>query len=231
MARRKRKSRSRVAVVVLALAAVAGAGWFGYRHLDRLNQQVSESERQKILVKASSERVDPANEGLHVQLGGKLEAGANARDAELGISVQAALLSRKVEMYQWREHCAGATCDYEPVWSSQPIDSRGFRQPQGHENPPMRLVDALFPGANLKLGAFAVDAELVAAQVALVDHPVHAAELPPNLAASFAEVGGVLYAGGNSQPRVGEVRVSYRIAPLGDVVLAGIQRGSRLTEE
>jgi hypothetical protein len=95
----------------------------------------------------------------------------------------------------------------------------------------MRLVDALFPGANLKLGAFAVDAELVAAQVALVDHPVHAAELPPNLAASFAEVGGVLYAGGNSQPRVGEVRVSYRIAPLGDVVLAGIQRGSRLTSE
>lgn len=231
MARRKRTSRGRVAVVVVALAAVAGAGWFGFRHLDRLNQQVRESERQKMLVKPSSERVDPANEGLHVQLDGRLEAGAHARDAELGISAQAALLSRKVEMYQWREHCSGAACDYEPVWSSLPIDSHAFRQAQGHENPPMRLVDALFAGANLRLGAFAIDAELVAAQVAFLDHPVHAAELPPNLAASFSEVGGVLYAGGNSQPRVGEVRVSYRIAPLGNVVLTGIQRGSRLAAQ
>ncbi|HSE12639.1 MAG TPA: TMEM43 family protein [Rudaea sp.] len=231
MTRRKRKSRGRIAAAILILGVIAGAGWFGYRHLDRVNQQVHDSGQQKIPVKISSERVDPANEGLRVQLGGRLEAGANARDSELGISARAALLSRKVEMYQWREHCAGATCDYEPVWSSLPMDSHNFRQPHGHENPPMRLVDANFAGADLRLGAFTIDPALVAAQVALVDHPVHAAELPPNLAASFAEVGGVLYAGGNSQPRVGEVRVSYRIAPLGNVVLTGVQRGSRLTAE
>jgi Transmembrane protein 43 len=229
VARRKRTARGRAAVVVLVLAAVAGAGWFGYRHLDR---QLRESEHQKILVKASSERVDPANDGQHVQLGGKLQAGSNARDAELGISAQGALLSRKVEMYQWREHCAGATCDYEPIWSSQSIDSHGFRQPQGHENPPMRLGNALFAGADLKLGAFAVDAGLVAAQVALVDHPVRAAELPPNLAASFSDANGTLYAGGDpTHPKVGEVRVSYAIVPPGSVELSGVQRGSSLAAQ
>jgi len=229
VARRKRTARGRVAVVILALAAVAGAGWFGYRHLDR---QLRESERQKILVKASSERVDPANDGLHVQLGGKLQTGSNARDAELGISAQAALLSRKVEMYQWREHCAGATCDYEPIWSSQSIDSHGFRQPQGHENPPMRLGNALFAGTDLKLGAFAVDAELLAAQVAFVDHPVRAADLPPNLAASFSDANGTLYAGGDPvHPKVGEVRVSYAIVPPGSVELSGVQRGSSLVAQ
>ncbi len=229
MTRRKRTSRGRVAIVVVAVVAIAGAGWFGYRHLDR---QLRESERQKIQVKASSERVDPANDGLHIQLSGKLQAGSNARDAELGISAQAALLSRKVEMYQWREHCAGATCNYEPIWSSQPIDSHGFRQPQAHENPPMRLGNALFAGADLKLGAFAIDAELVAAQVALVDHPVHAADLPPNLAASFSDANGTLYAGGDpAHPKVGEVRVSYAIVPPGSVELSGVQRGSSLVAQ
>jgi hypothetical protein len=95
----------------------------------------------------------------------------------------------------------------------------------------MRLVDAHFAGADLKLGAFAVDPGLVAA-VALTDHPVHAADLPPNLAATFADADGALYAGGDaSHPRVGEVKVSYRIAPLGEAVLRGVQHGNRLTAE
>lgn len=220
MARRKRKSPTRIAAGALALAALAAAGWVGYRHL-----------QHQAPVRISAERVDPINDGRLVQVAGRLTAAAAARDADLGVSANAAVLFRKVEMFQWRERCAGATCDYDAVWSSRPIDSRNFRQAQGHENPPMRLVAANFAGTELRLGAFSVDPELAAAQVATADHPVHAAELPPNLAASFSEVGGVLYAGGNSQPRVGEVRVSYRVAPLGEAVLRGVQRGSRLTAE
>jgi hypothetical protein len=229
MARRKRASRTRIAIGALALIALAASGWFGYKYFDR---HIRESGRQKNLVRASAERVDVANDGLHVQLNGRLAAGANARDAELGIGASAAVLFRKVEMFQWRERCEPAACAYDAIWSSLPIDSHKFRQPQGHENPPMRLVDAHFAGVDIKLGAFSVDPELAATQVATVDHPVHAAELPPNLAATFADASGALYAGGDaSRPRVGEVRVSYRIAPLGDVVLSGVQHGSRLTAE
>ena len=210
-------------MAVLALDALAAAAWVGYRHLD-LHQG---------LVKVSAERIDPANEGRRVQVSGRLAAAAAARDADMGIAAGAAVLLRKVEMFQWRERCdGGAACTYETAWSSQPIDSHAFRQPQGHENPPMRLMDAHFAGADLRLGAFSPDATLVAAQIGLVDHPVHAAELPPNLAATFADADGALYAGGDaSHPRVGEVRVSYRIAPLGDAVLRGVQRGNRLIAE
>jgi hypothetical protein len=223
MARRKRKPAARIVVGVLALAALAAAGWFGYRHFDR----------SPALFKVSAERIDPANEGRHVQVGGLLTAGSAARDPDMDISAGAAVLLRKVEMFQWRERCEhGAACTYETTWSSQRIDSSGFREPQGHENPPMRLVDAHFAPGDLKLGAFAVDAEVVAAQAALADRPVHAADLPPNLAATFADANGALYAGGDaSHPRVGEVKVSYRIAPLREVVLRGVQRGNRLAAE
>lgn len=223
MARRKRKSPTRTVVAALALAALAAAAWVGYGHLDS----------RQALIKASAERVDPANEGRRVQVSGRLAAASAARDAEMGVAANAAVLLRKVEMFQWRERCEGAAaCTYETAWSSQPIDSHGFRQAQGHENPPMRLTDAHFAGADLKLGAFSPDATLVAAQVGLADHPVHAADLPPNLAATFADANGALYAGGDpSHPRVGEVRVSYRIAPLGDAVLRGVQRGNRLVAE
>jgi len=223
MARRKRKSALRILFGALALIALAAAGWFGYRYFDR----------QQSSVKVSADRVDPANEGRHVQVTGRLTASSVARDADMDVEAKAAVLLRKVEMFQWHERCEhGAACTYETAWSSQRIESSGFREPQGHENPPMRLVDARFAGADLKLGAFAADPELVAAQVALADHPVHAADLPPNLAATFADANGALYAGGDaSQPRVGEVKVSYRIAPLGEAVLRGVQHGNRLTTE
>ena len=223
MARRKRKSATRIVASALALIALAAAGWFGYRHFDR----------QQAPIKVSADRVDPANEGRHVQATGRLTASSVARDADMDIEAKAAVLLRKVEMFQWHERCEhGAACTYETAWASQRIDSTGFREPQGHENPPMRLVDAHFAGADLKLGAFAADPALVAAQVVLADHPVHAADLPPNLAATFADADGALYAGGDaSHPRVGEVKVSYRIAPLGEAVLRGVQHGNRLTTE
>jgi len=223
MARRRRKSPIRLVAGAIALAALAAAGWFGYRHFDW----------QQAAIKVSAERVDPANEGRLVQVSGRLTAGSSARDADMDIEVSAAVLLRKVEMFQWREHCEhGAACTYDTAWSSQRIESSGFRQPQGHENPPMRLVDAHFAAPDIKLGAFVVDGAIVAGQVAPIDHPVHSADLPPNLAATFADSNGALYAGGDaSNPRVGEVRVSYRIALPGEVVLRGVQHGNRLAAE
>ena len=223
MARRKGKSAVRILFGALALIALAAAGWFGYRHFDR----------QQPAVKVSADRVDPANEGRHVQVTGRLTASSVSRDADMDIEAKAAVLLRKVEMFQWHERCEhGTACTYETAWSSQRIESSGFRQPQGHENPPMRLVDAHFAASDIKLGAFVVDGAIVAGQVAPIDHPVHAADLPPNLAATFADSNGALYAGGDaSNPRVGEVRISYRIALPGEVVLRGVQHGNRLAAE
>jgi hypothetical protein len=177
----------------------------------------------------SAERIDPANEGRMLRLHGKLRYLQPPRDPQLGIDAEAVLLLRRVEMYQWTEHCSASACTYATGWSTQPIDSSRFRTPAGHENPPFPFGSTRFSAAGIQLGVFAVDAELIATQVEALDYPVRDHALPANLAASFREIGGVLYAGADPErPRVGALRVSYRIVPAGEVSLVGVQRGARL---
>ncbi|MEO5558354.1 MAG: TMEM43 family protein, partial [Dokdonella sp.] len=59
--------------------------------------------------------------------------------------------------------------------------------------------------------------------------PVHVAQLPPNLAATFRDHDGVLYAGADpDHGAVGDLRVSYRVVAAGPVHLNAIQEGDHL---
>ena len=219
----------RLVLGAIVLVAAAAIGWFAYRGGEQVHEPVSAPVPAAATTGAATGQRDAANAGADVKLDGKLSASASPHDPEIGISAAAALLLRNVEMYQWREHCEGGNCSYETAWSSQPIDSGKFHQKDGHDNPPQRLVSRRFDAQNLRIGSVEIDPDLLAAQAAAEDRPVHAAMLPGNLAASFSDVGGVLYAGGDpAHPKVGELRVSYRVVPLGEVSLHGIQRGNRL---
>ena len=222
MARRRkaRLSRARIAAFAAIIALIAVAGWFGYGHVDRrLLQSIGD--------KVAPPRVAAQNDAPR-RIEGVLAASGPARDGQLGVSANAAVLFRHVEIYQWREHCEGAACRYDTTWSA-PVDSRKFREPKGHENPSAPFNDSIFFAPGLKFGENAVDPDLLVAQLQGVDYAVHGANLPPNLAASFAEREGVLYAGGDpAHPAVGELRVSYRIIPTGSVSLNGTLRSGKL---
>jgi len=223
MARRRRKSPLRWLLPLGAAAIIAMALWTNRQRVeDMLQGRGSNSADARAAAGAG-------NDGKRTHVTGKLEAEGPARDVELGVSANAAVLIRKVEMFQWREHCAAGDCSYEAAWAETPIDSRRFRHPDGHDNPLPRLGAAVFSAPGLHVGALSVAADLVAAQAAASDLKVRAADLPANLAASFSDADGVLYAGGDlAHPQVGEVRVSYRIVPIGSVELDGIQRGGAL---
>jgi hypothetical protein len=228
MARRKLASRTRYAIFILAIAVIAAAAWFGYQHL---NSQLVKAVTDKIApVNVPADRIDPANEGHRVSITGNLAVDKPARDIDLDISADTPMLFRRVEMYQWREHCAAAGCNYAAAWSAQPVDSAKFHTPAGHENPAAPFVSARFAAKDIHLGAFSVDPELAATQMHMLEFPVRAALLPSNLAASFRDADGALYAGGGdpAHPAVGALRVSYRILPIGAVTLIGVQRGSKL---
>lgn len=241
MARRKRKSSAWPLLIAVAiLGAGAAAGWaLRHRvqawlavHGGSFRTSAGTPVSAVDAIEVSAARVDPANEGRHVRVNGSLEASAPARDAELGVSAKDAVLLRRVEMYQWRENCSGDDCRYAAEWSESRIDSHRFRHAEGHENPPQKLANAQFVAAGLRLGGFTVGADLVAAQATATELVVHAAELPPNLAASFGDAGGALYAGGDpAHPKVGEMRISYRVVPLGPVALSGVQHGATLAPE
>jgi hypothetical protein len=215
-------------IAALVVAAVVAALWLERAHLPSWRLPSPPSAPGGV-VAVDATHADAVNEGRRVRVTGLLAAAGPVHDTQLGASAAAAVLLRNVEMYQWREHCAGTACNYDTGWGV-PADSRRFREPKGHENPTAPFAAAEFAAPGLRLGAFSVDAALLAIQHAPQAYPVSDAGLPPNLAASFSAQNGVLYAGGDpAHPQVGMLRVSYRIVPLGAATLEGVQRGGALS--
>jgi len=227
-----------VGVVVLVVIA-AGLWFFWHQHASTRKPPLAtpaaatSGDTAKATLAVSADRIDPANEGRTLGISGILRAAKPARDTQLGVAAEALALARKVEMLQWREHCAASACDYTLVWSEQPIDSNTFRDRKGHENTARFPFDsARFVSDDLRLGAFKLDAALAAAAVEgsqAVAWPVQATQLPPNLAATFRERDGVLYAGADpNKAAAGDLRVSYRIVASGGRRVTGVQHGDRL---
>lgn len=223
MARRKRKGAlSRLIVALGLLAIIVGVGRFGYQHANRWLQRSLGDKA------APPQNAQPVSNDSPRRIEGTLAASGPVRDGQLGVSANAAVLLRHVEMYQWQEHCENDACRYDQAWSAR-VDSHKFREPKGHENPAAPFNDSMFFAPDLKLAGYAVDPDLLVAQLHVSAYAARDANLPPNLAASFAERDGVLYAGGDpARPAIGEVRVSYRIIATGSATLNGVLRAGKL---
>jgi hypothetical protein len=227
MARRHSSAGPSLLVALLVIGVLAAAGWYLLR---RQHPLPGANLPAPAPVSVSAERIDPANEGRRVVVSGVLRVASPARDTQLGIEAGAVALLREVEMLQWREHCVGAKCDYALAWSPEPVDSHAFREARGRANTtPFPFTGARFLSGDVRLGAFKVDAALAADGAPTVAYPVHVAQLPPNLAATFRERDGVLHAGADAQhAAAGDLRVRYRIVAAGERRLDGVQAGDRL---
>lgn len=220
---RKRKRNPAALIGVVLVAIIASVVWYG---TNRLGWHLQSAPKPA----ATPVPVDAPSDGRKISVSGALSVPAAARDAELGVSADAAVLLRNVEMYQWREKCAGDSCTYDLDWSAKPIDASKFRSPAGHENPKFPFVSAKFSSGPIKLGGYTIDPELLAEQIAPQKHDVRSADLPSNLAATFRVSDGILSTGDDSaHPKAGALRVSYRVIPAGETRLTGVQHGLRLS--
>ena len=61
------------------------------------------NEGAGLVASVSTQKVEPGNEGKLVHIAGETKAANPARDTDLGITANGLKLSRKVEMYQWKE--------------------------------------------------------------------------------------------------------------------------------
>ncbi len=230
-------------VVLLILVALAGIGAYVWWHKRQTTAEpvvaTATATKNPPPVSATpvpADKIDPANEGRVVSIDGTLSVQKPPRDTQLGITADAVMLLRFAEMLQWQETCANGSCTYQQVWSPQVIGSRKFREPQGHTNPErLPMTSGRFSAGEMRLGAFVVDAAMLgnyrldsALQTKPVPYPVSSAQLPSNVAISFRDSNGALYAGDPEHRAVGDLRVSYRIIPAGKVELIGTQRGDRL---
>ena len=191
--------------------------------------------------------VDPGNEGKLLHVTDALIAGIKPNDAEFGVSSDGLRLERKVEMYQWREdkreetrkNVGGSeetvtTYSYAQGWSDSSVDSAKFKVPDGHFNPAMPYHSAQFRGGDLTLGAFRPGEHIVGMLPASQELRVDAAmadALRARVSGPLQAIDGRFYLGRDpSKPQIGDIRVSYRLAPAGPVSIIGRQTGSDLTD-
>jgi hypothetical protein len=231
--------------LVLVLAMCAMLFWNEGRAVQTAR---SLAEGSGTVVGVESARVDAANDGRLVHVQGDLATASPLFDPDLLVQAQAARLVRSVAMYQWKEEkhtrtekqLGGGeetftTYSYSKTWSDRRIESGSFRQPGGHQNPQMRYAKFETAARDASLGAFrpgpAVLQHLAAEEALRVDSAVaeklrgRTGQLPAQV------VDGALYLGRNPDaPQIGDLRISYQIAPVGPVSLVGRQAGMDLGE-
>ena len=239
----KTTNRPNLIVLAIILAVIALGAYYVLhgRHApgETPTPTAPPSKEVESASKVPIDRIDPANEGRRITIDGDLDIKTPAIDTQLGIRATAIMLLRFVEMLQWQEQCTATDCTYRQVWSPQLISSAKFRQPEGHKNPDgLPLTTARYSAAEVRLGAFRIEAAALgnarlssALRVRPTPLPVMSAALPSNLAISFHDFNGALYAGDPAHRQIGDVRVSYRTIPATKVELTGVQRGDRLVLE
>lgn len=195
----------------------------------------------RIVVSASADRIDPANEGKLIHVAGPSAVAGPLVDPAFRVGGAGLLrLERKVEMFQWKEksesstekHVGGSettttTYRYVQDWSDSPVASARFKHQEGRVNPAMPYRGTVWNAA-VSLGAFTLSGE----QIGRI-HDFR--PLAPNPAgggappAGFRVVGDYLYSGASwENPAVGDVRVSFQAVPTQPLTVVAAQRGNAL---
>ena len=205
--------------------------------------QRSLTEGAGLVVQADPARVDPANDGKLIHVSGDLKPGAPLTDPDFMVSATALRLVRAVEMYQWKEESKTetrknfggseervTTYEYHRVWSDDRIDSSRFKRQDRHVNPQMAYRAASYPSRDATMGAFRPGTNVIdrlpANETVPLD-PSLARKLSGRVKGPVHLADGRLYLGDNpSDPRIGDLRITFKIAPAGPASIVGRQTGT-----
>jgi len=189
------------------------------------------------------------NEGKLVHITGVAEADKPVKDPVFGIVADALKLRRDVEMYQWKEDSKSetkqklgggeettTTYTYSKAWASGLIDSSNFKEPSGHKNPAEMPVDSeTFVAPAIHVGKFQLPPSLTDKIDNYVPRPATEAEAKAAAKETDADIqtvtGGQLYVGADpGTPAVGDLRVTFKMAPSGPVSIVAKQIGDTFEE-
>jgi hypothetical protein len=230
--------------VLFGLVLIVGSCIFLFWNEGRAVQtQRSLTEGASLVVSADPARVDPANDGKLVHVSGDLKPGAPLSDPDFMVSATALRLVRAVEMYQWKEETKTetrknfggseetvTTYEYHRVWSESRNDSSRFKRPEGHVNPQMAYRAASYASSDATMGAFRPGTNVVnrlPANDAVPLEPSLARKLSGRVKGPVHIVDGRIYLGDNpSDPRIGDLRISFKIAPGGPTSIVARQAGT-----
>ncbi|SDR61264.1 Protein of unknown function [Rhizobiales bacterium GAS191] len=228
--------------LVLVVGSVAGIFWNEHRAVQTAR---SLAQGRGLVVDVDAQSLDPAKAGKLVHVAGRSSVASPPRDGDFGVSAPALRLKRISEMYQWKEdkrtethkNVGGSetqttTYDYQKLWSEDAIDSSRFQHAQEHRNPGKSVESREFYPQGAKLGGFALDTDLLSqlpADQRLAVSADLAAELKAKNTTNNANMhvsDGTIYIGPDpGSPRIGDMRISYRLMPVGELSVIAAQSG------
>lgn len=200
-------------------------------------------EGESLVVSVESAKIDSSMNNKLIHTTGKANTTTSITDPILGVSSTALILERTSEMYQWTERTEEKTEKelgggertvtryyYEKKWSSSVHDSSTFKRSAGHENiNHMPIKNAKFINDNITLGAFRLPknlAEQISELTTLIPKNVDGVN---NNFKQYASIeGDMIYitnGGTPSAPKIGDIRVSFKVALPQDVSILAVQKG------
>ncbi len=236
--RLKNSAIGTIAGLMLFLSAFAVLFWNEGRAVDTHKML---QEGAGAVVSISSSTVDPANAGKLVHVSGKTSTNDVLEDPIFGVSLNAIVLRRKVEMLQWQETKKSVTTkkvgggtetkstySYKKDWSESLIDSNKFEYADGHENPAFMIFETeSWNAKNVSLGAF----KLTPSQIGNIGGAekydlTKENRIKKKIAGKARVVGGVMFIGSKAQDKVGDLRVQMEVVYPGDVSIIAAQSGN-----
>ncbi|WP_298072649.1 TMEM43 family protein [Oleiagrimonas sp.] len=166
------------------------------------------------------------NEGDMVRVAGTPVVVKPAVDTAFGVRANAPILRRKVEMFQWQEDEYAGQTSYEMDWYDYPVDWTVFKQPYHHRNPSsLPFGRANYLAGAMTLRGFTLSPAIMASMPGRVPVVPDFSHLHPNLAASFRIIDGKLLSSRQpDSPQLGDLRVSWTVAPLQPVTIIARNR-------
>ncbi|UGB38758.1 TMEM43 family protein [Frateuria soli] len=212
-----------------ALLLIAGLGLAAVTERGLLAHHLAAARHGGDVVQAGARGPQPGQHGSMVLVSGTPDVVESPHDADFNLTVPTPVLSRRVEMFQWREVRAGGV-HYELDWSDELQDTARFEQPRGHANPKaMPLRGERFMAGKVKVGGFELEPMLVRALPGTETVAPDPSRLPANLAASFSLYHAYLTTSVDpGSPRLGDVRVSWQAVPVQPVTVFARLDGNRL---
>ena len=200
------------------------------------------AEGRGLVVSIDPARIDPANDGRLVHASGVVTISQSLQDPLTGVSAEAVRLVRVVEMFQWREKTSSethqtsgggtetvTTYSYDKAWVDHSIDSGDFHSPAGHANPAMPFAGDAFQVSSAGFGAFTLGRRVLDEIDADQDLPI--AQIPSDFSADLLGLkssisgGRILLSARPEGTSIGDMRIGYRIAPVGETSLIAQQTG------
>lgn len=233
--------------LVLVPASVCLICWNEYRTVHR-SKGLMEAEKVVVEVPDPFEISKSLDQCL-VHFTGKATTEETLADDEFSLSRQALRIERQVEMYQWVEHEESKTRDklgggretittytYELAWKPDRVESQRFEKKDGHTNPQPRYSSRSLVAQRATIGAFVFRPQLISTIQAWQGIQLEKETLLNSISEStrkhfaiqgdrlaYSEDGSL-----SSEPKMGDLRIQFRVVEPLVVSLLSKQNGERL---